>query len=396
MYADKLIEQIDSQGRAIRAVLPTGGATPHLMQGSKKGDGNVPRARMSRDVLRDPRLTDELERSSSTGSWSVDMDTGAVQWSDEMHRIYGTDPTSFTPTFESVSARIHPEDLRRVATEAEAWRHAPTPFAFVHRLIRPDGEIRHVEARGWIRVGSPGEPDMAVGTAHDITERVEADAEHERQAARHLRLLAFAEERERRRIAADIHDDSIQAFEALSLRLEGISGQASDEGVSAALEDLRQELRAATTRLRTLMFELMPPAEGLDICEAVRSYCQRAFVGQDIGWELTCEAEAVEDEWTPLVLRLIHELVRNIVKHANATHAWVSVRASKEDLSLAVIDDGKGLESQGEKQGHVGLKLIADRVRSVGGTVQFGRPEAGRGTAVRILLPRGGLGLGNG
>ena len=360
----------------------------------------MPRARMaSQGVVRDPQLTAELERSSSTGSWAVEVDTGTVQWSDEMHRIYGTDPASFIPTSESVAARIHPEDLGRITAQAEIWRRAPAPFAFVHRVVRPDGEIRHVEARGWIRAGSPGEPDVAVGTAHDITERVEAEAERERQAARHLGLLkdlAFAEERERRRIAADIHDDSIQAFEALSLRLEGVSAQIPDAGVSTALEGLRQELRGATTRLRTLMFELMPPAEGLGLCEAVRSYCQRAFVGQDIDWELTCEADAIEEGWTPLVLRLIQELVRNVVKHAHATRAWVSVIASSEQVSLAVIDDGKGLEGGDEKQGHAGLRLIADRVMAIGGTVQFGKAGSDTGTAVRILLPRGGLGAGDG
>jgi PAS domain S-box-containing protein len=345
-------------------------------------------------VVRDPQLAAELERSSSTGSWAVDLDTHDVQWSDEMHRIYGTDPASFIPSSESVAARIHPEDLGRLTAQAEVWRSAPAPFAFVHRLIRPDGEIRHVETRGWIRPGGPGESDLAVGTAHDITERVAAEAERERQAAMHLSLLkdlAFAEERERRRIAGDIHDDAIQAFEALCLRLEGVSAQTPDDSVSAALDGLRQELRGATTRLRTLMFELMPPAEGVGLCEAVRSYCQRAFIGQDIEWELTCEAEAVEEGWTPLVLRLIQELIRNIVKHAHATRAWVSVRASGEDLSLAVIDDGKGLEQPGEKQGHAGLRLVADRVMAVGGTVQLGQAESGKGTAVRILLPRGGL-----
>jgi PAS domain S-box-containing protein len=360
----------------------------------------VPRARISpRGLVRDPQLTDELERASNTGSWAVDMDTGDVQWSDEMHRIYGTDPAAFVPTSESVAARIHPEDLGRITAQAEAWRNAPAPFAFVHRLIRPDGEIRHVEARGWIRAGSPGEPHLSVGTAHDITERVQADAERERQAARHLSLLkdlAFAEERERRRIAADIHDDSIQAFEALSLRLEGIADQTFDESISSALEGLRHELRSATTRLRTLMFELTPPSEGVGLCEAILTYCEGAFAGQGIDWELTCEADQVDVGWTPLVLRLIQELVRNIVRHAHAGRAWVSVRASDEDLSLSVIDDGSGIETQQEKQGHAGLRLISDRVMAVGGTVQFGRPEAGRGTAVRILLPRGGLGVGNG
>ncbi|HEX4437927.1 MAG TPA: PAS domain-containing protein [Solirubrobacteraceae bacterium] len=370
------------------------------MQGSEKGDESEPRALMPpHGVIRDPQLAAELERSSSTGSWAVDLATGDAQWSDEMHRIYGTDPSSFVPDSESVSARIHPDDRDRIVAQGEVWRAAPAPFAFVHRVVRPDGDVRHVEARGWIRPGSPGEDDVAVGTAHDITERVEAEAERERQAARHLSLLkdlAFAEERERRRIAGDIHDDSIQAFEALCLRLEGVSAQVPDVDVSTALEGLRQELRAATTRLRTLMFELMPPADGLGLCETIRAYCQRAFIGQDIDWELTCDADEVEEEWTSLVLRLIQELVRNIVQHAHATRAWVSVRTSKEDLSLAVIDDGEGLERQVEKSGHAGMRLIADRVKAVGGTVQFGRPESGRGTAVRILLPRDGLGAGNG
>jgi PAS domain S-box-containing protein len=365
----------------------------------EKGDESVPRARSSpQGIVRDPQLTAELERSSSTGSWAVNVETGAVQWSDEMHRIYGTDPASFIPTPESVAARIHPEDLGRIAAQGETWRNAPTPFAFAHRLIRPGGEIRHVEARGWIRPGAPGEPDLAVGTAHDITERIVADAERERLAATHLGLLkdlVFAEERERRRIAADIHDDSIQAFEALSLRLERVSAQTADDGVVTALDGLREELRAATTRLRTLMFELMPPAEGLSQCDAVRSYCRRAFVGKDIDWELTCDAE-VEEGWTPLVLRLIQELIRNVIKHAQATRAWISVRASEENLSLTVTDNGKGLVGREETQGHAGLRLIAERVMSVGGTVEFGRPESGRGTIVQILLPRRGLEAGRG
>jgi PAS domain S-box-containing protein len=113
----------------------------------------------------------ESEAMAHVGSWLWDIRTGAVQWSDEFHRIHGVDPLEFDGTFESHIGTVHPEDQDRVRAAIEQSVVTGRPFEDVYRVVRPDHEVRIVHARAEPTVGSSGSVLGLRGIGQDVTDR---------------------------------------------------------------------------------------------------------------------------------------------------------------------------------------------------------------------------------
>ena len=105
------------------------------------------------------------------GSWETDLLTFNVAWSDETHRIFETDPATFTPTHAAFLALVHPDD-RALVDDAFAHSVGETSSNVVeHRLLMPEGRVKFVE-ECWRSVNdAAGRPVRAIGTCQDITER---------------------------------------------------------------------------------------------------------------------------------------------------------------------------------------------------------------------------------
>jgi PAS domain S-box-containing protein len=115
----------------------------------------------------------EAQQVAHVGSWEWDVRGNALWWSDEMCRIYGVSgpPT----TYQNYLALIHPFDR---ALSHEAVHRATVdgrPFAFDHRIVRPDGVVRTLHAEGRVVAGPDGAATRLVGTGHDVTDRVAAE-----------------------------------------------------------------------------------------------------------------------------------------------------------------------------------------------------------------------------
>jgi PAS domain S-box-containing protein len=96
--------------------------------------------------------------------------TGAVQWSDEFHRIHGVDPLEFEGTIDAYMACIHPADQQRVRSEMEAAVASGRRFEDEYRAVRPDGEVRWVYARAEPMVGSAEVVVGLRGIGQDVTD----------------------------------------------------------------------------------------------------------------------------------------------------------------------------------------------------------------------------------
>jgi PAS domain S-box-containing protein len=345
-------------------------------------------------VVIDAALLAELEASTNTGTWAVSLIDDRVEWSEGMYRIYGTDPESFRPTPAAVSALLHRDDLDRLIAQTQSWQAGSGPFAFVHRVVRPDGAVRMVEARGWVVFDQAGEPEWALGTAQDITEAVAEADERVRLHSRRLTTLeelSSAEERERARIAGDIHDDTIQALDAVSLELERTLSGMPQDAARASVERCYRDVRSATERLRRLMFSMMSPPAGLNLPEAAEWFCATALGRIGIAYEVEV-AEGlgrIGEQRVILAYRLLQEAVRNVVKHAKASRVLVTIaRGPDEELIVRVLDDGIGTGGAGVVgTSHAGLRLIRERAAAAGGEAHIGPGLDGRGMSVEFTIP---------
>ena len=124
----------------------------------------------------------EAQQLARIGNWSADMVSGALQWSDEIYRIFGHEPGSIVPSVDVFIAAVHPDDVALVRASEEQARLSGQ-HDVVHRIVRPDGGVRHVHERARAETGADGRLLRMTGTVQDITELVEAEARlHETEA----------------------------------------------------------------------------------------------------------------------------------------------------------------------------------------------------------------------
>ena len=126
--------------------------------------------------------------AGKVGTWQWHSTTGAVEWDDDVHALFGVASGEFDGTFEGWVARIHPDDRERVLTELErglALRHV---FSFDHRCVWPDGASHWIHGVGEVLIGDANEVVGAVGVALDIDERMRL-LEVERTASERARFL---------------------------------------------------------------------------------------------------------------------------------------------------------------------------------------------------------------
>ncbi len=118
----------------------------------------------------DNRVRDR-EALAHVGSWLWDVRTGAVQWSDELHRIHGVDPLEFEGTLEAHVRQVHPEDEKRVLAGMEEAVASGRPFEEEYRIVRAGGELRWVLSRAEPSIGSAGVVVGLRGIGQDVTDR---------------------------------------------------------------------------------------------------------------------------------------------------------------------------------------------------------------------------------
>ncbi len=118
----------------------------------------------------------EAQQVAHVGSWEWDVGTNALWWSEELGRIYGVGRDA-PATYEGFLSHVHPDD--RGIVEAAVARAASDghPFTFDHRIVLPDETVRMVHAEGRVVAAPNGNAVRMVGTGHDITDRVAAEAQ---------------------------------------------------------------------------------------------------------------------------------------------------------------------------------------------------------------------------
>ncbi len=117
----------------------------------------------------------QAQHLAQLGSWILDHTSQNLFWSDEVYAIFEIDPTQFKPDYLRFLDTIHPEDREKVKTVFENSVREHRAYMVEHRLLMPDGRIKHVEERGETSFDAQGRPLKSSGTVQDITERKHAE-----------------------------------------------------------------------------------------------------------------------------------------------------------------------------------------------------------------------------
>lgn len=212
-------------------------------------------------------------------------------------------------------------------------------------------------------------------------------------AAETLRMRLRASEREQARWARELHDGTLQELAAVKLLLASARSANDASSRDEAIAEAAAQIDVAVGDLRGLITDLRPTTlDTLGIEAALESLVQRigkaagieVRLTTDLAFESGREATRPSHDVESTVYRVVQEALANVMKHANATSAAVSVTEHPDAVEIVVTDDGAGFAEQ--RAEGFGLRGIAERVALVGGRFDV-ESEPSLGTTVRATIP---------
>ena len=341
-------------------------------------------------------LLEEAQGLAGLGCWEWAPGSGRLVWSEQLYRIYGVDPAGFRPSFENYISRVHPEDRVRVTETVAGALLDGASFSFEERVVRPDGEVRHLRSRGDVIRNAQGAPVKLLGACLDVTDQKGAE-ERLRAAADSLQRLSHslvqAEEAERRRIARELHDRVGQNLSALNINLDIVQGALGETGPRELRMRLRDSLALVDGTLQTIenvMADLRPPlldeyGLGAALGWHAEDFMRRVGVKVDLEDRAKERTRELHPQTAVLLFRIAQEALNNIGKHARAAKVQIALSVEQSFFILTISDDGRGFDPAAPTT-RLGLKGMRERVEAAGGDLQV-ESAPGQGATILARVP---------
>ena len=207
----------------------------------------------------------------------------------------------------------------------------------------------------------------------------------------HMRqeLQGRAIERERLRLASEIHDGLAQDLALAMRELSLLESKPSEELAAASAERLRDAVASAHRVVRARLEDLLVSVPLGGVQAAVEEICERRGRELPLDFEISGPAVDVSPETMAVVVRVLTEALTNAERHAAADRITVRLQLDDDLLHLVIADDGAGFAvdaAGGPGEGHFGLTLMRERARSVGGSLTV-QSAVGEGARVSLRVP---------
>lgn len=329
----------------------------------------------------------EAQRLGSIGSWQMSLKTGDVSWSPECHRLVGSDPSQPPPKFDQQDRFVTRESWILLNKAVRASVRTGKPYDIEVEIVRNDGVHCWLRTRGEVCRNSAGKVVGMRGTVQDIRDRKIL----ERELRALPQKILLAQEAERRRVAAELHDSVTQNLVACLHRLHA-AGKADNPRRNVALKaacrsvtEVVQEVRRISCALRPAILDDLGLVVALR--ELTREFRQRTKIS--VGLVLPRWKRRLREDLELVVYRVTQEALTNIERHSQAKRVDLVLMRRGADLFCHIRDNGRGFDPAAAARRlsfGLGLHSMRERVELVGGYFDL-ETAASKGTKIMVQLP---------
>jgi PAS domain S-box-containing protein len=281
---------------------------------------------------------------------------------------------------------VHPDDLQNCLAIYGQSFDRREKFRREYRLRHSDKQYRWIVETGVPRFDHESLFIGYVGIGVDVTDSKRAEAE----LSMMNRRLIEAQERERARIARELHDDTSQRLALLALQVEQLKSVPCANEMSVRLEAMRTATLNLARDVQALSHELhSSKLQYLGVIPAMKSFCQEFGTQQkvEIRFKAVNVPVSVSPDISLCLFRVLQEALHNAVKHSGATQFRVLMRGKSNAIHLTVSDSGAGFDPKAALNGHeLGLISMKERVHLVKGEMLV-RSQPERGTTIHARVP---------
>jgi PAS domain S-box-containing protein len=292
---------------------------------------------------------------------------------------------------------VAPSSREMIASLMRKVNQGETPQAdFEYDIIRKDGKIRTLNAHTFHLTS--GDAIYTQTTFEDVTERKQAEQkllDYQSQLKSLASQLTLAEERERRRIAIEMHDRISQSLAIVKVKLDGLRYSIPTTNPTKTLEEVCNLLGQAITDVRSLTFDLSSPIlNELGLEAAVAAWLTEEIEQKHniiVELEDDKKHKPLDNDIGAILFRNVRELLINVVKHSHATKVKVTINSIGNMIRIGVEDNGVGfipaeVTSKAVRKGGFGLFSIRERLEQLGGRLEI-KSAPGCGCKVEMMAP---------
>lgn len=326
--------------------------------------------------------------------WNVKNDKS--YWSDEMFRLFGYKPYEVEPSHSIIKSHVYEKDKNEFNKKYKSILNNKPDFEnFELRIIRKDNQLRYLRFQIKLFYNYIKELEKISGIVEDITARkkAEKDIENYQKKLRELTMhIEDVREKERTKIALDLHDDLGQKLTVLNMDINWVKRNVDIEKpeLKSKFDSMSELILNTIKTVQTLSSELRPNIlYDLGLTDAlewqINEFEKRT--GIKSGFEIFMENLAIDPQLSIAIFRIVQEALTNITRHANASEMKLKLKKENHNLRLLIEDNGKGIdENDINNPKSFGLTSIKERVRSYGGNVLI-KGNKNKGTVIDINLP---------
>jgi two-component system sensor histidine kinase UhpB len=343
---------------------------------------------------------DILAKATSDAIWDWDIANKKMLHNEVVSKMFGYKSAEIEKNeniLEWWKQNIHPDDLQRVTeTLHNVFKDKLQNFQFEYRFRCQDATYKYVFDRAFVIFDSNNNPSRIIGAMQDITERKKAEKVLEdlkqkiinqkvQEQKKITRAIINAQEKERRHIGEELHDNINQMLAGTKLYISVAANnnialkevlQYPIELIDETMNEIRILTRKSVTPLQNINLKELVQLllEGLDKNTAIKT----AFV-------YNVASDFNDDDLKLNIYRIIQEQSGNIVKHAEAGNVRILIETDNDIVYVTVSDDGKGFNVNKKRDG-IGITNIIHRVESFNGEVVI-KSAIGKGCKLQIKIP---------